>query len=70
MAALLNKEVKRKREHLINEITNRGYYKATDGRQLYELNLALKRIYISLKQGSLNRNNRRKKECEEMLLGC
>ncbi|MBE2973050.1 Fur-regulated basic protein FbpA [Priestia megaterium] len=48
--ALLGKAVWQRQDFLINELMRYGYFKTSNGRQLYELNLSeLEAIHIQVK---------------------
>jgi len=48
--ALLAKAVRQRQNYLINELVRYGYFKASNGRQLYELSLTeLEQVHIQVK---------------------
>ncbi|KSU88928.1 hypothetical protein A2U94_07625 [Bacillus sp. VT 712] len=48
--AVLNLAVQKRRDFLINELVKFGYFKTTEGKQLYELTLSeLEHIHITVK---------------------
>ncbi|PEE43865.1 Fur-regulated basic protein FbpA [Priestia megaterium] len=48
--ALLAKYVRQRQDYLINELMRYGYFKSSNGRQLYELSLTeLEQVHIQVK---------------------
>jgi len=48
--ALLAKAVRQRQSYLINELVRYGYFKTSNGRQLYELSLTeLEQVHIQVK---------------------
>jgi len=48
--ALLAKAVRQRQNYLINELVRYGYFKSSNGRQLYELSLTeLEQVHIQVK---------------------